>query len=306
VGGGRPVRSVAGAVGLAVTTINSLAFSITLREIDGVTTVAGDGPHSAAAVARRTDEVVRALGSIGDEELLAPSALPGWDRLTVACHLRYGALALGRLTRAAIEGHAAAYYPQGRSRQRPGTLRPEPGETPSDVVASLARRSAELDALWSGLTDEQWRLDVVEPPDNPDLGPLPLTRLPLLRLTEVEVHGSDLDLGLDDWSPVFVESALTFRLDRLNARRPRGRDRPDDTEGSWLLVATDGPTYLVTVEGPAVSSRPATPTTSADAVIEASSRDLLALLLGRPLLRPARCSGNDDLAAAFRLVFPGP
>jgi maleylpyruvate isomerase len=274
--------------------------------LGGVTTVAGGGPQSAAAVARRTDEVVRALCAVDDGDLLAPSALPGWDRLAIACHLRYGALALGRMTQAAIEGHAAAYYPAGRSRERPGTLQPEPGEGPSDVVASLARRSVELDGLWSGLTDERWRLDVVEPGDNADLGTLPLARLALLRLTEVEVHGTDLDLGLDDWSQVFVESALAFRLDWLNVRRLNRPDLGDGTDGSWLLVATDGPTYLVTMAGPTVSSRPASPATPADTVIEASSRDLLALLLGRPLLQPARYSGDDSLAAAFSRVFPGP
>jgi maleylpyruvate isomerase len=283
-----------------------LALSTTLREIGGVTTVAGGGPQSAAAVARRSAEVIRALRAVDDEELLGPSALPGWDRLTIVCHLRYGAAALDRMTRAAIDGQAASYYPEGRSRQRPSTLQPEPGEHPSDVVASLVRRSAELDALWSVLSEEQWLLDVDEPPDNPDLGTLPLARLALLRLTEVEVHGGDLQLGLADWSQVFVESALAFRLDWLNTRRPGRRDPDDGTEGSWLLLATDGPTYLVTTAGPSVSSRPASPTTSADAVIEASSRDLLALLLGRPLLHPARCSGDADLAAAFSRVFPGP
>ena len=271
-----------------------------------MTTVAGGGPQSAAAVARRSAEVIRALRAVDDEELLAPSALPGWDRLTIVCHLRYGAIALDRMTRAAVDGHAASYYPEGRSRQRSSTLQPEPGEHPSDVVASLARRSADLDALWSVLTEEQWLLETDEPPDNPDLGALPLARLALLRLTEVEVHGGDLQLGLDDWSQVFVESALAFRLDWLNTRRPGRRDPDGGTDGSWLLLATDGPTYLVTTTGTSLSSRPARPTTPADAVIEASSRDLLALLLGRPLLQPARCSGDADLAAGFSHAFPGP
>jgi uncharacterized protein (TIGR03083 family) len=268
-----------------------------------VTTAAGAGPLSAAAVARRTDEIVGAQRALDDEELLAPSTLPGWDRLTLVCHLRYGATALARKTQAALEGRTAAYYPAGRSRQRPGTLRPEPGETPSDVVASLARHSADLHASWSGLTEAQWQLDVVEPPDYPDLGTLRLERLPVLRLTEVEVHGTDLDLGLSDWSRTFVDSALPFRLDWLNSRRPSTTDR---TEGSWLLVATDGPAYLVAVRDGEVSARPATPTTPADAVIEASDRDLLALLLGRPLLQPARPTGDEAVAAAFCRVFPGP
>ena len=44
----------------------------------------------------------------------------------------------------------------------------------------------------------------------------------------------------------------------------------------------------------------------AEAVIDATSRDLLALLLGRPLHAPPVVSGNATLAAAFARAFPGP
>src|SRR5205085_10927089 len=119
--------------------------------------------------------------------------------------------------------------------------------------------SAELHAAWSTLDDAQWDLAVVEPEGKTDLGPLTLARLPLLRLTEVEVHGSDLDVGLDDWSATFVRAALPFRLDWLNARRTNHRAVNEGVQGSWLLRSTDGPTYLVTVKGVSVESRPAEP-----------------------------------------------
>lgn len=77
--------------------------------------------------------------------------------------------------------------------------------------------------------------------------------------------------------------------------------------GSWLLAADDGPAYLVSVDGDGVVSRPASPDArgKADAVIEASSCDLLALLLGRPT-RALRVSGDTALAHAFPRAFPGP
>jgi maleylpyruvate isomerase len=259
-----------------------------------------------AAVRRRTDEVVAALRALDDDELRAPSALPGWSRLTIACHLRYGAEAFARMTAASLEDRPAAYYPGGREGQRPGTLEPGAGETPAGVVASLAGHSATLDQLWTGVAQAQWESVVREPDDAPDLGPLPVARLPLLRLTEVEVHGSDLDLGLADWSDVFVRVALPFRLDWLSTRRSNHRRVDGEVTGSWLLTAPDGPTWLVAVEGDRVTSHPAEPGASADAVVEAPARDLLALLLGRPFRTEPRYAGDVELGRAFSRAFPGP
>jgi maleylpyruvate isomerase len=259
-----------------------------------------------AAVDARTRRIVDALAAFDERGLLAPSLLPDWNRLTIACHLRYGAQAFLRMTHGALDAEPVSYYPTGREAQRPSTLVPEPGERPDAVVGSLSVTSTKLHAVWSTLDDALWDLPVVEPEGTTDLGTLTLSRLPLLRLTEVEVHGSDLDVGLDDWSGTFVRTALPFRLDWLNARRTNHRAIDASIEGSWLLRATDGPTYLVTVEGDRVESRPAEADATTRAVIEASSRDLLALLLGRSLRTAPTISGDADFAAALTRAFPGP
>jgi uncharacterized protein (TIGR03083 family) len=259
----------------------------------------------ADAVANRTADIVEAL-SLDADALLAPSELPDWSRLTIACHLRYGADAFSRMTRAAGAGERVAYYPDGRERQRPLSLVPQDEERPIDVVSSLAHHSDDLREAWSSLDEDAWQLEVIEPEDNPDLGSLPVARLPLLRLTEVEVHGSDLGLGLDDWSELFVRVALPFRLDWLNTRRTHHRGFDVGLEGSWLLVATDGPTHLVTATGTTVASHPADPTSPARAVIEAPSRDLLALLMGRAFRTAPRVTGDTGFGQAFSRAFPGP
>jgi uncharacterized protein (TIGR03083 family) len=269
-------------------------------------TLADRAPDIATAAHQRTEEIVRATNALRSSALLAGSSLPEWDRLTIICHLRFGAEALTRMTNAAIDGLPAAYYPLGRNEQRPATLRPRPDETPADVVASLAAHSEELRICWARVTAEQWNLDVVEPGDNPDLGPLPLARLPLLRLTEVEVHGTDLDLALDDWGELFVNVALPFRLEWLNTRRTNHQRFDTGLRGSWLLIANDGPTCLVSVDGDAVTSRRADATTAATATIEGTSRDLLALLLGRPTRKPLHFDGDESFARSFSAAFPGP
>ena len=254
----------------------------------------------------RTGSVVDALCQLGEADLLTPSELPGWSRLTIACHLRYGAETLLRMTRLAIAGEPVAYYPEGRASQRPRTLHPRPGERPTEVIESLASLSDHLRRDWLSLGDGQWRASVTEPEGNPDLGTVPLETLLMLRLTEVEVHGSDLGLGLDDWDEAFVRCVLPVRLDWLNSRRANHRAFDAELEGSWLLVASDGPSYRVSVSGPLVESRPAARTGKATAVIEGASRDVLALLLGRPTRAPLTTTGDGDFARLFADAFPGP
>jgi hypothetical protein len=207
------------------------------------------------------------------------------------------------MTADALAGRAASYYPAGRDRQRPGTLAPEPGETPAAVVASLDTAGRALDAAWAAVAGDEWGLEVREPPANPDLGTVALAHLPLSRLTEVEVHGTDLGIGIGDWSPWFVSVALPYRIWRLGARAPS-----TPVHASWVLVATDGPAHRVTVSDHTVVTEPLEgaggPVASASAsasVIEGTTRDLLALLLGRPFV--GRVTPGADRFAA---LFPGP
>ncbi len=269
-------------------------------------TTGDHSPHVLERIVERTADIGERLGGLDDGELRASSELPGWSRLTIVCHLRYGAAALERMTDATLKGRTTSYYPGGRSRQRPGTLEPENGEETDDVVRSLASHSARLGQVWSTVRPESWDRVVIEPEDNPDLGRIPLSLLALLRLTEVEVHGGDLGLGLGDWSTTFVDATLPLRLEALNVRKPAPRALETGLAGTWLLVASDGPTYRVSVMHGAVESAAAGAHPPPRAVLEATSRDLLALLLGRPCLRAPRVTGDSAFGEAFSAVFPGP
>ena len=111
------------------------------------------------AVMERTRSIVESLSGLDDDELRGPSELPEWSRLTIACHLRFGAGALSRMTRSAVQGLPAAYYPGGREVQRRATLVPLAGESPQDVVDSLARHGEELNELWTALHSDAWARD---------------------------------------------------------------------------------------------------------------------------------------------------
>jgi len=267
---------------------------------------ADSAPALVDAVAARTAEIANSLGRLDEDELHAPSELDGWSRLTIACHLRYGAEALHQMTLDTLAGRTASYYPEGRARSRPRTLWPRETETPRDVVEALVAQSAALHQVWEPLGAAAWELAVREPADNPDLGAVPLAQLTLSRLTELEVHGTDLGLGLADWSDLFVRTALPSRLEGLMRRRTNHREFDGALQGSWLLHATDGQSFVVSVTGSDIRTVPADETSAATAVLEGSSRDLLALMLGRPARSRLTQGGDPGFAAAFPRAFPGP
>ncbi len=265
-----------------------------------------DGAAIAAAIAARHDDIAKALGALSDDELLAPSRLPDWDRLTIVCHIRYGADAINRMVRAAVAGEPALFYPGGRAEQRPGTLVSAVGESPRDVAASLAANSAALDATLGELTESDWSVEFREPDGMVDIGPQTVEQLAVLRLTEVDVHAVDMDIGIEDWTDTLVACALPLRFDRLAHRLANQPPIETDYQGTWLLRTTDGDAWTVTIDGKRPLVRGADYDAGSDATITASPRDLLALLLGRPLVTEAVYAGDVALASAFTKAFPGP
>ena len=267
--------------------------------------VDGHGSEMVDAWSVRTEEIGEKLASSPETELVAPSRLPGWDRLTIVCHLRYGMQALRRMTNDALEGKPTSYYPCGRELERPRTLRPLEGETAHDVVEGLREARAALGEAWERVGECAWVTPVTEPADNPDLGPTTLGVLAMAALTEAEVHGCDLGLGLSDWSETFVRLVLPARLEWLNTRRTNHREFDRSVSRTWLLVPNVGRPYLVSATAEAVTSRAASVASDADVVIEGDARDLLAMLLGRPLASGLNTS-VEGAAAEFQRAFPGP
>ncbi len=256
----------------------------------------------AEAVASRHRELAGVLEATQPDIVSADSQLPGWSRLNIVCHLRYGAQASHRMTSDAQAGQPAAFYPGGRSAQRPSTLHPGPQESPADVVQSLIEASAALDELWAQIPPEAWDGTTVhEPEDNPDIGPITLLQLAILRLTEVEVHGTDLDLGLSDWSDPFIDAALPMRIAWL----PRRHTPSQAPSGSWNLVATDGPSFNVAVSQGVVSASPGK-ACQADATISGPKADLLGLLLGRVDVADLDIAGDETTARRFATTSPPP
>lgn len=247
----------------------------------------------------RSAQICAALERAGDDDLHAPTSLPGWDRLTLMCHLRYGAHVTRQMISATLEVRPSAFYPGGRAFQRSHTLEPERGESPHHVLPALHEECAALHASCLDLTDDQWRLRVIEPEPGADLGPVTLAELMLLRLTELQVHGSDLLLGLPEWPPEFGPAVLAQRASRVRLAAGAslsGRLRLLPVDAADLVIVLDGPEARVLPDDDG----------DADASLAATANDLVAVLLGRLPATAPRAQGDPELAAGFLDSVVGP
>lgn len=258
------------------------------------------------AINRRHIEAVEAVGKLTDEELRADSLLPGWDRLTIVCHLRYGAQATLWMTEDVLAGRNTSFYPEGRERQRPRTLEPQSDESAHQVVSSLADACDDLDRRFRELSTREWSRCIEASDGAGSLAGLTLSDLALLRLTEVEVHGTDLDLDLSEWSTTFVTAALPFRLGWLTTHRSNHKPAKTSITGAWVIVAREGQTFTVSAKGDQVEFFPSEVLGNPSCKIEANSIDLVAFILGRKPLDELDVSGDRELAGQFLSAFPPP
>lgn len=125
-----------------------------------------------------------------DDDLAAPSLLPGWSRRHVVAHVAANAEALGNLVRWAATGEPTPMYASPAERaagiERGAAL-------PTAALIEWLRRTAEaLDAAMGSLTEEQWRAPVVTNSGRT----VPASQTPWMRAREVFVHAVDLDTGV--------------------------------------------------------------------------------------------------------------
>lgn len=201
----------------------------------------------------------RALESVTDEQLAAPTALAGWTGKHVAAHVAANAEALGNLVTWARTGEETPMYSSPEQRNadiEAGATRPE-----ADLRAWVDRSATALATGLDALTDEQWDRQV-----RTAQGRLvPATEIPWMRTREVMVHAVDLggSVGYADL-PLDFHAAL---LDDIVAKRSAAADgpalhlAPTDDERRWDVAGAGEPT---TVNGPLselaayLSGRPAT------------------------------------------------
>jgi maleylpyruvate isomerase len=185
-----------------------------------------DSPY-VARIAEATARLLTTVAKLDDDDLRAPSLLPGWSRAYVVKHLSDNADGTYRLVEAATRGEVGQKYPGGWERRE------------ADIASAAAMSAA---ALRQGLESSCQRLaDVLErageevwaaPGTAPD-GPVQVGSSVIARLREVEVHHVDLDAGYrpTQWPLSWVLDEIERATLGLPARLPEGT--------AVLMEATD-------------------------------------------------------------------
>jgi maleylpyruvate isomerase len=191
-----------------------------------------------------TSRYLGALTLLNDDDLRAPSLLPGWTRGHVVTHLARNADALTNLARWAETGVVTYMYPSQEQRDadiEAGASR-SAQEMREDSAAAAGRFLQAINELDVHHEDAL----VARAPGQQEFHARDLA---LRRRIEVEVHEADLGLEFThrDWDRVFAE-VLLERVMEDRADGPAMVLRATDTQGVWKYgVQGQGPT----IEGPA-------------------------------------------------------
>ncbi|MFG1642235.1 maleylpyruvate isomerase N-terminal domain-containing protein [Amycolatopsis sp. NPDC049252] len=173
-------------------------------------------------VRKLDDEWARVAGGLGEPELRAPSALPGWSRAHVFAHIARNADGLRNLLTWANTGVETPMYVSAEARDEDIEAGAQRGvaEILADFVASAGR----FEQYAAAMPDEAWAREARDRRGAPVTG----TVVARMRLSELTIHLADLGLGhsLDDVLGLLgplaedvVQHAITSRGAHLPALR---------------------------------------------------------------------------------------
>jgi maleylpyruvate isomerase len=208
------------------------------------------------AVAEGHRRLLGLTAMLTDEQVAAPSLLPGWSRGHVLAHLTDNARAFARVCSLALNGELVDAYEGGQA-ERDAIIEGLSGGNAFSHHDGLNRHIGVLEAVWSHASPADW-----ERPVRFRNGEL--SEIVLMRWREVWIHlvGLDLGVGPQEWTEEFCHHTIEFLLPRL----PEG----------VALRQTDGPRrWSAAGEISAV----------ADTEITGRAQDLAAWLSGRPAQR---------------------
>ncbi|MGW1720587.1 maleylpyruvate isomerase family mycothiol-dependent enzyme [Streptomyces sp. NPDC002156] len=174
-----------------------------------------------------------------DDDLRAPSTLPGWTRAHVIGHLARNAEALGRLAAWARTGVPTPMYADRE--QRAAEIEASADLPPAELRRQLKTTAAELDDALAALDASSWQAEV-----RSALGrTIPAAEIPWMRVREVWLHALDLDAGATfaDLPVDVVDTLLDDVTGALSARPhcPSVRLAPTDRDRTWTLGPSGDP-----------------------------------------------------------------
>jgi maleylpyruvate isomerase len=199
------------------------------------------GPHSVELMISRidesTDRVLESVNTLSDEQVRAPSLLPGWSRGHVLAHIARNADGLRNLLTWAKTGVKTTQYASFEARE--AEIEAGAGRSAAEQAEDIAASAKELSDLARELPAEAWLAEV-----QGMKGPvLPAWFTLERRLFELEVHHVDLYAGYrsGDWPDWFVTDEL-YRITGELTQKP-------DAPSAVLTDLLTGRQYIVGAAG---------------------------------------------------------
>ncbi|GAB2861745.1 maleylpyruvate isomerase family mycothiol-dependent enzyme [Myroides odoratimimus subsp. xuanwuensis] len=193
--------------------------------------------HELAACQDSTRRLIRTVDALTDEQLRAPSVLPGWSRAHVVAHLALNAEGLAGALQGLSRGVDTPIYSSARQRDV------DIEELARAEGATLRTRLLEGCSLFHEAAEQvpehAWRIEVPRVPGGPWM---PGTAVVPGRRREVEIHHADL--GADYGPAAWPEDFMLGLLDEL--ARDHGESGPfrieaTDLGRSWQVGEGEGP-----------------------------------------------------------------
>ena len=180
-----------------------------------------------------TAHLLACTGALTDEEMQAPSGLPGWRRAHVAGHVARNAEALARLAAWARTGVENPMY--AGPEQRSAEIQASAGRPAAMLRSEIAATAAALDDALALLDDHTWTATIRSAQGRQ----IPAAEIPWMRIREVWIHAVDLRTGatFDDLPAGVVDLLLDDVTGVLSGRDgcPPAALRPSDRDRAWRL-----------------------------------------------------------------------
>ena len=195
------------------------------------------------ACAEAHQRLLAIADGLGDDDLRAPSLLPGWSRGHVLNHLRRNAIGFTGMCEAAMAGEQGLQYPGGPE-QRNREIEEGAGDPAATLVANLRVAVYGLEAAWFRGDGTMWAGSGVLASGSV----IPISEVPFRRLRETVVHTTDLGLGhgWEEWPDLYVRMELERQKMAWAASHPMGLTQlpaaamalPEKQRVAWLLQRT--------------------------------------------------------------------
>lgn len=180
-----------------------------------------------------TDRVVATAAAFRNDAILAPSLCEGWSRGHVLSHLARNADALSRVCEAVLHGTDATMYDSDEARD--ADIAAGARRCAADLAEDVRTSAERLAPLLARIGHERAGMTFAR---TAGASPVPVERLPYMRLRELVFHHVDLDAGygFGHLSPELARLFLTETVARLRS----------DPAAPALTVRTDeGETHTI-------------------------------------------------------------